>query len=511
MIKLFLVDDEEIELEGMANYIPWENYGVELVGTAWNGVQAFDRIQTLHPDLVMTDIKMPVMDGLELIRRTKAAYPTIEFVVLSGYGEFDYTSAAMELGVQYYLLKPYDEARIVEVLDKVKAKLAERRQQDAALHAAARLLPRAREQLFSDMLQGRTAPQGDSRLLLKELGGSARPIFVIAFRLEKGFSYLEQYVIGNMMNDLLPPDTMLLTTGIGKDVFVLADAAALPAADAAVKRLRKEFRRFETDPLLAAASEQNTLGALHVLYDQLLSLLHLGGTEKPDAFLRADRLADAEGDTLRLIDWHVLRNSPTYQSLLFQLHTMFQKAGILQDSPAAALQLAECVCRLADPDAFVSAPPQLADAANSGEGWRQRLFPIIVDWLCAALSVPPPRNKEESTFRRLLLAIHLHLQDPELTLQYLARNEFYLSEGVLGRLFTKLQGEKFSTFLANLRIALARELLTYDPGLKISNVAERVGYAPDGQYFSKIFRKVAGMPPSEYIDSLPSPANLPPL
>lgn len=505
MIKLFLVDDEEIELEGMANYIPWAKYGVELAGTAWNGVQAFDLIQKGPPDLVMTDIKMPVMDGLELIRRTKAAYPDIEFVVLSGYGEFDYTSQAMELGVQYYLLKPYDEARIVEVLNKVKKKLADRHQESDYLHAVTRLLPRAKEQLFSDMLQGRVSSRGDCRLLLEELGGAERPVFVIAFRLKKGFSYLEQYVIGNMMNDLLPPDTMLLTTGIGKDVLVLADAAALPDAAGAVDRLRREFRRFETDPLSAAASERSRLDGLHVLYDQLLSLLQLSGAEKSDAFLQADNLASAGSDALRLIDWHILRNSPSYQTLLFQLHTMFQKAALVQDTPASGLCLAESVCRLADPVRFEAAPPPLSPAAAGGDGWRQTLFTILADWLCPALGVPAPHGKEETTFYRLLLAIHLNLQDPELTLQCLARNTFYLNEGILGQLFTRLQGEKFSSFLAGLRIALAKELMAYEPALKISGVAQMVGYAADGQYFSKTFRKLVGMSPTEYSESLLSP------
>ena len=504
-IKLFLVDDEEIELEGMANYIPWERYGVELVGTAWNGVQAFAEIQKSPPDLVMTDIKMPVMDGLELIRRTREAYPEIEFVILSGYGEFDYTSQAMELGVQYYLLKPYDEARIVAVLDKVKKKLAERRQQDDYLHTVTRLLPRAREQLFSDMLQGRASSNGDCRLLVEELGGGERAVFVLAFRLEKGFSYLEQYVIGNMMNDLLPPDTMLLTTGIGRDVFVLADASALPGAEGAARRLRTEFRRFETDTLCAAASAQGTPLTLPALYDQLLSLLHLGGTEGPDAFLQADKLADADSDALHLIDWHALRGGPTYQELLFQLHCLFEKSAVRQDSPAALLRLAECIRRLAAPEALNGAlgAPLPPVAGTDAEGWRRQLFSALAEQLCGPFAIPAPRSKEEETFRRLLLATHLALRSTGLTLQYLARDVFYINEGTLGRLFTRLQGEKFSSYLAKLRIALAKELLRYDPALKISTVAEQVGYAPDGQYFSKIFHKITGMTPTEYCDKLP--------
>lgn len=115
MYKLLIVDDEAIERDGMANLIPWQAYGVELVGTAWNGMDGYEKIEALHPDIVLTDIKMPVMNGIELIRKTKYKFPDIEFLILSGYGEYEFTSQAMEEGVRHYILKPCDEAKIVEV------------------------------------------------------------------------------------------------------------------------------------------------------------------------------------------------------------------------------------------------------------------------------------------------------------------------------------------------------------------------------------------------------------
>ena len=84
MYKLLIVDDEELEREGMAEFIPWERYDATLVGTAWNGMEGYQKIQKLQPDIIMTDIKMPVMDGLTLIHKTKEEYPDMEFIVLSG-------------------------------------------------------------------------------------------------------------------------------------------------------------------------------------------------------------------------------------------------------------------------------------------------------------------------------------------------------------------------------------------------------------------------------------------
>lgn len=120
MIKVILVDDEDIERDAMAEIIPWEKLDMELVDTAWNGIEGLEKIRMHVPDIVITDIKMPVMDGIQLIRNTKELYPDILFVVLSGYGEYEHTSRAMELGIRHYILKPCDEEKIVEVLQKVK-------------------------------------------------------------------------------------------------------------------------------------------------------------------------------------------------------------------------------------------------------------------------------------------------------------------------------------------------------------------------------------------------------
>ena len=123
MYKLLIVDDEDVEREGMADFIQWEKYGISLAGTAWNGVEGYEEIQNQMPDIVITDIKMPVMNGIELIRKTREDFPDIVFIVLSGYGEYEYTSRAMELGVRHYILKPCDEAKIVEVIGKVTEEL----------------------------------------------------------------------------------------------------------------------------------------------------------------------------------------------------------------------------------------------------------------------------------------------------------------------------------------------------------------------------------------------------
>ena len=172
MYKLLIVDDEELEREGMAEFIPWERYDVTLVGTAWNGMEGYQKIQKLQPDIIMTDIKMPVMDGLTLIHKTKEEYPDMEFIVLSGYGEYEFTSRAMEDGVRYYILKPCDEEKICGVLEKVKTVIREKRSAREILkkqeHTISKLMPHAREQVFMKMLLGKEQIPEEYELFVSE-------------------------------------------------------------------------------------------------------------------------------------------------------------------------------------------------------------------------------------------------------------------------------------------------------------------------------------------------------
>ena len=109
MYRLLLVDDEPDVLEAIRSLVPWETYHIELFGTAKNALEALQVMEKDPPDLVITDVKMPVVDGIEMIRRAKSMELDAEFIVLSGYDEFEFAKSAMSLGVRYYLLKPCGE------------------------------------------------------------------------------------------------------------------------------------------------------------------------------------------------------------------------------------------------------------------------------------------------------------------------------------------------------------------------------------------------------------------
>lgn len=482
MYTLLIVDDEEIEREGMAQFIPWDSYEIKVVSTARNGAEGLEKIAKFRPDLAIVDIKMPVMNGIEMIRQAKEQYPDMTFVVLSGYGDYEFTSQAMELGVRHYILKPCDESKMIPVLNKAFAELEEARKKNARsekLETEARLLkPYAREQLFRDLLLGKAQASSGARQLVDELGGEQRMVLLLDFRLKCGFDSLERYVVGNMLGDLLPDGTLLMTTGVDRDVLVLADAMAESSVETAVQVLKKEFKRFETLPMLSSASRTGTLAELSVLFRQAQELLQLNMDENEPALLRPSRNAALPETVNEIFDLEALRQTGSYEELLQELAFSFAKMEAKDYRPQQRQKLCKLAWKLLFED---KAAPEDS-------------LPAWADALTAAWNHPQP----DARSREIFLAIYENLPEPEFSLQTIAQQRLFMSEDHLRRIFSQMTGNRFSAYLEHCRITQARRLLEFQPDMKISRLAELVGYPLDGQYFSKVFRKICGVTPTEY-------------
>lgn len=129
MLKVFLVEDESIVREGLRDNIPWQQWGYQFVGEASDGEMALPLIQKLKPDVLLTDIKMPFMDGLSLSRIVHQEFPDMKIIIISGYDDFEYARQAIAVGVEQYLLKPITRANLQKVLAELKTKIETEREQ----------------------------------------------------------------------------------------------------------------------------------------------------------------------------------------------------------------------------------------------------------------------------------------------------------------------------------------------------------------------------------------------
>ena len=187
MIKVFLVEDEIIIRNGIKNSIDWEMHGYDFVGEASDGELALPMILEKKPDIVITDIKMPFMDGLELSEQVKKALPDTKIMILSGYNEFDYAKMAIKIGVTDYLLKPISSEKLLEAINKVAEEIKKEQSEKEQMNQYAREMQENKEkdkfQFFNQVFAG-SLPFGECLEQGKQLGMeiSAEGYCVVLFK-----------------------------------------------------------------------------------------------------------------------------------------------------------------------------------------------------------------------------------------------------------------------------------------------------------------------------------------
>ena len=145
MIKVFLVEDEIIIRNGIKNSINWEMHGYDFVGEASDGELALPMILEKKPDILITDIKMPFMDGLELSEQVKKVLPATKIMILSGYNEFDYAKMAIKIGVTDYLLKPISSEKLLDAVNKVAEEIRKEQSEKEQMNQYAREMQENKE------------------------------------------------------------------------------------------------------------------------------------------------------------------------------------------------------------------------------------------------------------------------------------------------------------------------------------------------------------------------------
>ena len=134
MLKVIIADDEQRICRLVQVLADWEALGMEVIGTAENGFEALDLVKKTHPDILITDIRMPGCDGLELIRQAKLSCAHLEVVIISGYAHFEYAQNAIRYGVGNYLLKPIRREELMETLLKMKERILKRIDEEEMTH-----------------------------------------------------------------------------------------------------------------------------------------------------------------------------------------------------------------------------------------------------------------------------------------------------------------------------------------------------------------------------------------
>ncbi|MGO4545996.1 helix-turn-helix domain-containing protein [Paenibacillus sp. 2TAB23] len=471
MYKAVIVDDERWIVEGIKAGVRWEKYGFQVAGVAENGKKGLELIEKLRPDFVLTDIKMPLVNGLELIKRGKEISPGTVFAVLSGHAEFAYAQKALNYGTFGYCLKPFEIDEIESMLAKLSQSLKQRNDLEPERDAQElyEVLCSGNEQLLAEKLTSAGMPVSAALPVTSIVVQGYLPapyredIQHIRFRMNKRRSGLLVYshLAESLLSSLyLSGNATEYSIGIGPSS---ADPAGLEASLEAASVA--SYGCFST----GKGGVYRSMAPKESKVDDLLS--ELAG-------------ALAQKDRMRFVS--VMESCRP----LFRSNALTIKDAYLIFNTVMFLFTREGVKERAK---FLEGYDQLF----YDYGQSDAMIDYLVKHTLHHLSDELPSRLAGVTHIRIkevLTYIHHHFNQ-EISIQSLSE-KFYLSPTYLSQLFKKEVGENFVEYLSRLRIQYACKLLA-ETDMTVSQIGEKCGFN-DYFYFTRIFKRLNGMTPTQY-------------
>ena len=502
MLKLLLVDDEEIICKSILNLIDWKSIGIQVIGTCLDGVEAYHTILDETPDIVMTDIRMPGISGLELIERISRTNLNTSFIILSGYREFEYAKAAMKYGVRDYLLKPCDEFQIIDCIKKV---IEDRKK--IILQANTLITENSVSQQLQKALVYNIVRDGISLPALEQ--NFFHPYNNYLSLHDTPYQlYTLYYLEKNNLEACLNTINEYFTSNIpGLTVYNIYTSNVLltffPDFQTEYSQLNKFFES------LFFPSQSTTCTYENTIYPDLFSLLNV----QIPKLRRFDIIYFFENN-------RIVPNF-NYNHATLQMNRLIEQlTDDTADSENIISELREILDSVTDRDFVIQLISNLLISLNTK--LAENLLSVITDLLAEIrqlesteeiISIALDRvvsllqehhdNNHYSIFiEKLIQYTEEHLSEPNLTLKWIAENYLYMNVNYVSRRFFQETNQKYSNYLMNLRVQKAKKIFNEDRTLNIQDVAEMVGCGNNPNYLSRIFKKCTGFTPSAYIASL---------
>ncbi|NMO95465.1 response regulator [Paenibacillus lemnae] len=512
MYKVLLVDDEFMILDGISSVIEWEVLNTELIGTAQNGQQAMNIVRQNPPDIIITDIRMPGMDGLELVRTVHAIHPDIMFILLTGYSEFEYAKTAMQYGVKHYLLKPCSEESLSEAIGElVESRMIEDDKEafvQSVRYGLERIKPYAKEQFLKEFLTNKTYGTEEWHYFGELFGFQfqSQQVRVLLFQIDGEHEYEHLFAVKNITEDVFR--NPMLSSTVSKHVLILIeDTLTEPELFERIQSIRSIFTKYYNLDLTAALSDSGELAQVRRLYKQTIDCLsHQFYLGKGSLITRRDisnsldqgRQEDFSYDEEKLI---MVIKAGHWDDAERELTQVFQRLSELRmdsaETKSYIIQLFMGIIRLGSSDRIAEYLGRLTTVIESSTFQSVQELVMSISRDIALERFERTRSQHSQLVQSVVQIVHQRLHDEQLTLQMVS-NEIYMNPDYVSKVFKREIGEKFTNYVMRLRMERALELLEQDNEIRISHLAEMAGFGGNSPYFSKVFKKHTGLSPSEY-------------
>ena len=508
MLKLVIADDERVIRETLSNLVDWKSMGVELIGVCKDGIEAYNMILDESPDIVLTDIRMPGMTGLDLIREISQTDKQIQFIFLSGYEEFEYAREAMKYGARHYLLKPCNEDKLEESISQASRDcISAKKEAEANMRNNEMLQLAHQDAIYHIITEGiaweKTKDENLHNKLLTVMQQYGQyhefergPCFLyyVYFLewhyLDAFLEWIEQYNQNQNLSSLVygvyVKNTLMLISYENDYDQELNCFAGQEYSAIEIKKethsdivevldcVIKKVERYDTVyaihnyKLLLFPNNRNVASVLNRIYEMFeageTSFINKGVQELISMISHAESI-----DSL-----HMIGN---------RFCTQF--ASNLIHSPVEISDFLWMINRETD---------------------IEKLRAILLAHFRKICDDSEDSSLQAMEYgmlsRRVMKYVCEHLSDCDLTLKRIAEEYLYMNVDYVSRQFRKDTGKKFSHFLAEQRVQRAKELLVNGSNDKLEYIATQVGCGNNPQYFSQIFKKAEGIPPGKWVMQL---------
>lgn len=532
MYTVLFADDEILTREAIAENVPWESVGFRLMGTAQNGKEAIALMKDGGPDLIITDICMPVMDGIELSAYVQSHFSNTKVVILSGYDEFQYAQQALKYGVVEYLLKPITSRELTDELLKIKEKIdktyAERSLQERMRYAYEKSKPVVREHFLNRLLEGNVTKESlkeqRSFLDLEGMGNFQAVTFVeILDTTEFSRKYpripenLLQFAVFNITGELLEGEREVISFQNTNDVsIVIYTAHSEKELQERIQQMGKRIceellRNMDIKVCIAVGRTVHSLEKWNCSYESAKHAREYKYLMEETDFLY-DGILDASKNVTgkqRADAWAekllLLIKTNQGKKVEEEIEELFQELHNTRwEKQKAYLQIQNCLLsiqiKLEEEGIHVSDNEAMENQFMDQLYTYHRLSDVKKQFLeiCLQMTKNIASKKENSNQTMAELALDYMNKNfgcAELSLNMVCE---YLSVSVsyFSMLFKNYTGETFVEILTRIRMERAKKMLE-TTCMKNYEVATAVGYN-DPHYFGAIFKKYTGMTPGAY-------------
>lgn len=531
LYRIILVDDEEEVRKGIIRKIDWEALGFQVVGDAENGQDALEKIEQLEPDVVMTDIRMPYMDGLTLTSWIRQKYPSVKVLIFSGFDDFEYAQQAIKLNVTEYILKPVNVEELTRILNKVRENLdqeiEQRRDVDLLRESYLSSLPILRELFLNDMVRG-NMPAENIRQKLEEykidiLGAEKWLTAVINVENE---ATEETGLTLHQEKELIPISVKSLLEDNLKDYcrFTAFNSAVGVTLIAAVDGERKQTslidllgdickeikRILQVTVTIGIGYFSRELEQLPAAYQSAVDALgyrEIVGTGKtiyindmePVSRGKLQLETRDEADLIAVVKFGTREK---IEAAARSFAARMEGARVhMRQLQVYQMSIMNCLIRLMQQQDLelraMFGTDEMYGKVIYGNMKPEEFASVITEVGCR-MNEAMNRERDKTAKKVILEAkqyILDHYQDPELSVDVMCR-QLHMSPAYFSTVFKRETGQTYIAYLTEVRLDKAVELLNTTDD-KTYVIAQKVGYQ-EQNYFSYVFKKRFGISPTKF-------------